>query len=215
MERQEGAEVRRIRFGQSFAHVVADDFRITHDHGAVEGVVLTAFLRPVLDAGIEDAVDALLKEVFDVAVDEFGRIAGRIGRNRVHGFFKESFRGRIGQDDGVAEFGKEGKPEGIVFIHIEDSGDADGAARCIDQGFIAEEEIVFYLIHIRQRLLAGCRRTGSASFAAVARNEGTAVVEGVDREQAVVGAEAAVADRRRDIQFLQAFSSTMVDTVWS
>ena len=61
MEGQEGAEVGRIGFGQAFAHVVADDFGIAHDHGAVEGIVLAAFAGAVLDARIEDAVDALFQ----------------------------------------------------------------------------------------------------------------------------------------------------------
>ena len=91
VERQEGAEIGRIGFGQAFAHVVADDFGIAHDHGAVEGIVLAAFAGAVLDAGIEDSVDAFFQQVFDVAVDQFGRVAGRIRRNRVHRLFKERF----------------------------------------------------------------------------------------------------------------------------
>ena len=91
VERQEGAEIGRSGFGQAFAHVVADDFWITHDHRAVEGVVLAAFAGAILDARIEDAVDAFFQQVFDVAVDQFGRVAGRIRRDRVHGLFKEGF----------------------------------------------------------------------------------------------------------------------------
>ena len=91
VEGQEGAQVGRIGFGQAFAHVVADDFGIAHDHGAVEGVVFAAFAGAILDARIEDAVDAFFQQVFDVAVDQFGRVAGRIRRDRVHRLFKEGF----------------------------------------------------------------------------------------------------------------------------
>ena len=205
MEGQEGAEVGCIGFGQAFAHVVADDFGIAHDHGAVEGIVLAAFAGAVLDARIEDAVDALFQEVLDVAVDQFGRVAGRVRRDRVHGLFKQGLRRRVREDDGVAEFGEEREPEGIVFVHIEDPRDTDGAARRIFYGLVAEEQVIFDLVHVGQRLLAGCCRAGGTAFAAVARDEGTAVVEGVDRQQAVVGAQAAVADGRRDLQFFQGF----------
>ena len=96
VERQEWAQVPCIRIAQPFGHVIADDFRVTHDHGAVERIVFTAFFGPVLDAGIEDAIDPFFQQVFNMAVDKFGRIAGRIGRNRFHGLFKELFRRRIG-----------------------------------------------------------------------------------------------------------------------
>ena len=152
-----------------------------------------------MDAGIENAVYALFQQVFDVAVDELGRIAGRIGGDRVHGLFKQFLGGWVGQDDGVAQLGEESKPEGIVFVHVQHAGNADGAAGALLQRFVlVEQQIVLDLVHVGQRFLAGCRRAGGAPFAAVARNEGTAVVEGVDRQQAVIRAQAAVADRRGD-----------------
>ena len=199
MKRQEGAQVEGVRVGQAFHHIVANDFRIAHDHGAVEAVVPAAFLGAVLDAGVEDAVYAFFQQVFDVPVDEFGRIAGRIGGNRVHGLFKQLLGGRVGQDDGVAQLGEEGKPEGIIFVHVQHAGNTDGTAGTLLQRFVPiEQEIVLDLVHVGQGFFAGCRRAGSAPFAAVARNEGTAVVEGVDRQQAIVGAQAAVANRRGD-----------------
>lgn len=140
-----------------------------------------------------------------MAVDQFGRVAGRVRRDRVHGLFKQGLRRRVREDDGVAEFGEEREPEGIVFVHIEDPRDADGAARRIFYGLVAEEQVIFDLVHVGQGLLAGCCRAGGTAFAAVAGDEGTAVVEGVDRQQAVVGAQAAVADGRRDLQFFQGF----------
>ena len=134
-----------------------------------------------------------------MAVDQFGRIAGRVRRDRIHGLFKQGLRRRIREDDRVAEFGEECEPEGIVFVHVEDPRDADGAARRVGDGLVAEEQVVFDLVHVGQRLLAGRCRTGGAAFATVAGDERTAVVEGVDRQQAVVGAQAAVTDRRRDL----------------
>ena len=88
VKRQEGAKIERIGVAQPFSHVVADDFRIAHDHGAVKGIILAAFLRPVLDAGIENTVYFLFQQVFDMAVDELGRIARRIGRYRIHGLLE-------------------------------------------------------------------------------------------------------------------------------
>ena len=57
-----------------------------------------------------------------------------------------------------------------------------------------EQAIVFYLVHIGQRFLFLTRRTGSTAFTAISCDERTAVVKGIDRKEAVVGAQPTVAD---------------------
>ena len=92
MYRQERAQVGCIGIAQPFLHVIADDFRIAHDHRAIEGVIFAAFLRAILDARVENAVYALFQQIFDMPMDEFCRIACGIRRYSIHGFFKERFR---------------------------------------------------------------------------------------------------------------------------
>ena len=43
-------------------------------------------------------------------------------------------RGQWGKDNPVAEACKERKPERIVFIHVQDSGDTDIATLCLVSG---------------------------------------------------------------------------------
>ena len=90
-----------------------------------------------------------------MAVNELGRIACRIGRNRFHGLFKELFGRRIGQDDAVSQMGKESEPEGIIFVHIEHAGNAYGTAGSLfrfQRLIMIEQAVVLYFVHIRQRL---------------------------------------------------------------
>ena len=93
--------------------------------------------------------------------------------------------------------GEEGKPEGIIFIHIEHAGNAYGTAgsvSCFQRLIVVEQAVVLYLVHIRQRLTLFGRRTGSAPFTAVPRDERPAVIKGIDREKTIIGAQTAVAD---------------------
>ena len=78
MERQERTKVYGVAVCEPFRHVVSDHFGITHDHRAVERIVLRFFGRAVLDAGIKNTVDTFFEQVFNMAVDEFCRITGRI-----------------------------------------------------------------------------------------------------------------------------------------
>ena len=141
---QKRADKWRLRFRKAFVHVVFNDFRVRHDHGAVKVIIFAAFLRAVLDARIENTVDFLFQQIGYVPVDEFGRIAGRVGRNSVHCFLEEVLRRLIGKDDFIPEFGKECKPERIVFVHIENAGNADGTARRFFKRFVVREEAVVF-----------------------------------------------------------------------
>lgn len=89
-----------------------DNFRVAHDHRAVEVIVLAAFRRTVLNARIEDAVDLFLQEVFNMPVNELGRIAGRIGRNCVDSFSVQLFRRLVRQNYAITETGKKVNQKG-------------------------------------------------------------------------------------------------------
>ena len=83
--RQERMEEPDALLLDDLVHVVGDDLRISRDDRAVIMVRLFFVLDPlVVDARIEDQLVTVPDQRLDVTVDQFGRIAGRIRRDRIH-----------------------------------------------------------------------------------------------------------------------------------
>ena len=82
-------------------------------------------------------------------------------------------------------------PEGIVFVHIEDARNADGASRRrFRQGLVIEYPLQFIGVKIGQAIFLAPYNARSP-FTAIARNVAAAVAETVDGQGAVIGALAA------------------------
>ena len=139
-----------------------------------------------------DEVRVLLEQVHDVSVGELGRIAHALGRHGLDAGLVGLLGGLVGEHHREAQVGEEGVPEGIVLVHVERARDAHRTARggagvehrAVEQQLVLEREQV-------GRGDLGLLVAG-ALLAAVARDEAVTVAKVVDREQAVVGAAAAV-----------------------
>ena len=181
--------------GKHFVHVGLDVFRIGSHHGAVVAVG-AAFIGALVDAGVPDEVHVLFGQVVHMGMGQLGREAFGIGWNGFHGFRRNVPELLAGKHDPVAQFRKEGMPEGIVFIHVHGAGNAYGAPLGVfrGQGAAMPDLIVFPAVNVWQcgvgGRLAG-EHDGSAPFAAVAGDEGAAVVESGEGNHAVIAAAGA------------------------
>ena len=173
--------------------VQAERLRVAHDDRAVVVIARRLVLLALpTDAGHPDEVRVLLEQVHDVTVAKLRRIADGLGRHRLDARLVGLLVRLIRQHDRETQLREERVPEGVVLVHVEGAGDTHGAMRCglgvkyrtIEQQLVLEGEEV------------GGERLGTLAtrtlLAAIARDELTAVAEVVDREQAVVGAAAAV-----------------------
>ena len=127
-------------------YVVFDVFRVGCDHRAV--VVISCFrgfVALVRNARIENVGQSLADQPFDMTVREFCRVAFGFARDRFNTKFVDLSRRFWGQNGAVTQFPEEDRPERVVFIHIQDTWDADGTARrqIGGQRFIIEHTVVF------------------------------------------------------------------------
>ena len=173
-------------------HVVADVLRIGGDDGAVVMVVRSPDFLPLIEKGrIEDEVHAPVDQPHDMAMGDLGRIAGGFTGNGLNAHLIDPVRGQRGQDDPESQPGKEGIPERIVLIHVQDSGDAHRTSVGVifAERAVAEGPLQLVLVDIGNAV-AG-QLFAQASFTAVAGYIFTAAGEVVDGQAAVVGAAAA------------------------
>ena len=77
-------------FGEDLVHVIGDDLRIGGDDRTVIMVLrVLGFPLFIVDARIKDPLFAHLYQSLDMPMHQLGRIAGRIGRDRIHALFVE------------------------------------------------------------------------------------------------------------------------------
>ena len=173
--------------------IVLDIHRIGSDDGAVVVIAgILELLSLIRHAGIEDGLDPLRDQPFNVTVGDLGRVAFRFGRNGFDPQLIDPMRTGRREDDPVLQFCEERMPEGIQLIHIQDTRDTDDAALrlILRKGLSAEQEFLLEFIEIRQVVLI-LLQTQSA-LAAVAGDELPASGEPVDGQAAVVGAALAL-----------------------
>ena len=174
--------------------VQAQGFRIAHDDRAVVVVARAlVFAALPLGAGHPDEVGVLGEQVHDVAMAHLGGIAHVFRRDRLDARFEGLLGRRVGQLDAEAELGEEGEPEGVVFVHVERTGHAHGAAGRLVLGerLVVEQAVALPLEEVGHLLLV-LGHGAQALFAAIARDEaavlagGLVLAEVVDGEQAMV-----------------------------
>ena len=122
---EEGVHKGDVLFFQRF-HIVFDGLRIGGDDGTVIMVIGSFFfLYLIEDARIENRLHTPMNEVHNVPMNEFRGITNRFRWNRLHAFFKDGLGGTGGNLHAKSQLRKEGKPEGIILVHVQGSRQAD------------------------------------------------------------------------------------------
>ncbi len=126
-ECQEGIQIPNILFLQ-ILQIVPDVFRIGNHHRTVVMVLSRRILLLLIeDAGIKDRSDPLIHQPPDMSMDQLRRVTLRLTGDAVHPqAVNRGIRERR-QHDPKPQFSEEHRPEGIILVHIQDPGDADGA----------------------------------------------------------------------------------------
>ena len=175
-------------------HVVFQVLSVGRHHGAavvILGVlVLLIFIK---NTGMENGGDALINQPLHMSVGQLGGVAFGFRWNGVHTQLVD-FPVREGrQHSPEAQFPEEGRPEGIVLIHIQNSGQADGTSvsLCLSQRCVIKHPFLLIGHHIGGSL--PCVRFSRTLFAAVSGDMPAATGEDVHGKHAVVGAAAAAA----------------------
>ena len=186
---EEGADVADFAVCDGF-HVVFQILRVGDHDGAVI-VILRAggLLMLVEHAGVENGLDALVDEPLHMAVGELGGVALGFRGDGLHAQLVDFSVGFGGENHPKAQFPEECCPEGVVFVHIQHSGNADDAPAGIFQRGIVEHPLQLIGRHV------GAFPPGSGAaqtlFAAVAGDVAASAGEFVDGQHTPVGAAAA------------------------
>ena len=101
----------------------------------------------------------------------------------------------------ITQLGKECKPVGIVFIHIQNSWNPYSAAECLircQRLVMFKKPLVFIFIQIRYLFVRSF--PSQTPFAAVARDELAAAGKAVDRQETVVGTSFTASHRALEFQ---------------
>ena len=157
---------------------------IIGDNRAVIVVVPLVLVEVIGQAGVEDGVDPLLQQPFDMPVDQLRRVADGVGGDGIPAEVVGLPGGDGRNNDLKTELGEERMPERQVLDHVQPQRNADFAPRAFHRLQLPDQvQLVF--IDIRQ--LFGVF-DAEGLFALVAGDKPPAVREGVDRQRAVVGA---------------------------
>ena len=126
-----------------------------------------------------------------MTVGQLGRVADVLRGDGVHALLEQLVVGAARDHDPEAERGQHGEPQGVVLVHAQDARDADvpTGGVLLAQAAVAEGPRVLVLVEVGQVGLGGAPLLGDAALAAVAGDVALAVVEGGDRELAVVLAQ--------------------------
>ena len=126
-----------------------------------------------------------------MAVAHLGRIAHALGRHGLNARLIGLFARLVGQLHAKAQTRKERVPEGVVLIHVEGAGNADGAARGLvgAQHLAVKQQLIFLFEEVRG--LGLLLFVAGALLAAVTGDKASAAAKVVDGKLAVVGATAA------------------------
>ena len=77
-------------FGEDLIHVIGDNLRIRrHDRTVIVVLRVLGLQLLIIDTRIKDPLFAHLYQSLDMPMHQLGRIAGRIGRDRIHALFVE------------------------------------------------------------------------------------------------------------------------------
>ena len=188
-------------------HVVLDCLRIGGHNGTVIMIIrMLLFLHFIEDTGIENGLDPFMNQIHDMTMNQFSGIADRFGRNGLHPLFKGFLGGTRRDLHAKAQFCKECKPEGIVFVHIQSSWQANHAPLRLffrERLIIREKTTILIVVHIRD-FLYGLLIASGAAFTAIARYKTTAA-EIIDGQQAVIRTLTATGQFRFIVKLLEFF----------
>ena len=191
-ERHEGIAQHRLA-PADLLHIVLDVFRIGGDDGAVVMIVRALRFVPFIkQSGIEDEIHVLFNQPGHMPVGQLGRIAFRFAGNGLDAQLINGMGGAGGEHHLIAQPGKKGIPERIVFIHVQHSGNTHPASPGLVGGQRLVGEQPFQLVFKQVRHLAGILRFSQSPFAAVAGDVLAAAGKPVDGEPAVIGAAPAL-----------------------
>ena len=145
---QEGADVADFAVGNGF-HVVFQILRVGDHDGAVVVILCAGGLLMLVEhAGVENGFDSLIDEPLDVTVGELGGVALGFRGDGLHAKLIDFPAGLGGEDYPEAQFPEECRPEGVVFVHIQHSGNADDAPDGIFQRGIVEHPLQLIGHHV-------------------------------------------------------------------
>ena len=145
---EEGADVADFAVCDGF-HVVFQILRVGDHDGAVVMILRAGGLLMLIEyAGMENGLDALVNEPLDVAVREFGGVALGFRGDGLHAQLVNFSVGLGGENHPKAQFPEECRPEGVIFVHIQHSGNADDAPAGIFQRGIVEHPLQLIGHHV-------------------------------------------------------------------
>ena len=145
---EEGADVADFAVCDGF-HVVFQILRVGDHDGAVVMILRAGgFLMLIEYAGMENGFDSLIDEPLDVTVGEFGGVALGFRGDGLHAQLVDFPVGFGGENHPEAQFPEECCPEGVVFVHIQHSGNADDAPAGIFQRGIVEHPLQLIGRHV-------------------------------------------------------------------
>ena len=128
-----------------FLHIVLDVLRVGGDDRAVVMVVCVLVFIPLIEkGGIENKIGmSLLDQPLHVSVGDLGGVAFRFGGDGLDAHLVNRMRGQRRENHAVAQLCKEGCPEGVILVHVQNAGDADGAAHSFlgRQRLVAEQAL--------------------------------------------------------------------------
>ena len=169
-------------------HIVFYVFGIGGDNGTIVVIVSTFHFVPLVKKGrIEHKIHIVADEPHHMAMRKLGRITFGFAGNGFYAQLVYLAVGTGGQDDPVAQPGEKYMPEGIVLIHVQDSGNSHHAPPglvCF-QGRVGEESLQFIFVQIGH--IVGIFLAADSAFAAVAGDKLASAGKFVDGEPAAVG----------------------------
>ena len=173
------------------AHAAANHVGIARHDGTIK-TVLPAFGRFKHDVRHEYAVDLLLLQIEDVAVEQLGRETDIVGHHRFYASLITAIDRGIRQHHFAAHAAEQGMPEGIIFIHSQGSGNADaqGSGGRLRLCTVEEQPAAFLIkVDALGLLLAAI---GKHALALISRKEGGTIPERVTVDVAMILATATV-----------------------
>ena len=186
---EEGTDVADFAVGHGF-HVVFQILRVGDHDGAVVMILRAGGLLMLIEyAGMENGFDSLIDEPLDVTVGELGGVALGFRGDGLHAQLVDFPVGFGGENHPKAQFPEECCPEGVVFVHIQHSGNADDAPAGIFQRGIVEHPLQLICHHVGA--FPPGSRAAQTLFASVAGDMAASAGEFVDGQHTPVGAAAA------------------------
>ena len=113
-------------------HIVFDIFRIGGNDRAVVVVVrIRKFIPFVWNARVEDPVHILTDQPLHMAVGKLCRIALGLAWDGFDSHLIDLSRRRRRKNNGKSQFCKEGKPQRVIFVHVQYSWKSDRSVRSL------------------------------------------------------------------------------------